>query len=161
MTATTKKEFLSQELPKLLQKLQPDTEPNFGLMTPQHMIEHISYVVKMSIKRAGEPENPPTKGQLGFKNFIANGAILKHRPSDKTKADLPALKYASFEEALAQVPIAVERFYSHFEANPDFIPYNPFFGELTFAELELFHYQHLRYHAWQFGLLESYGTAEV
>jgi len=161
MTSTTKKEFLSQELPELLKNLKPDTEGNFGLMTPQHMVEHIAYVVKFSIKRIGEPENPPTKGQLGFKKFIDNGAILKYRPSEKTKADLPELRYASLEEAIAQVPIAVERFYTHFEANPDFIPYNPFFGELTFEELELFHYQHLRYHAWQFGLVAEYGAAQV
>ncbi|MEZ4883886.1 MAG: DUF1569 domain-containing protein [Chitinophagales bacterium] len=161
MTATTKKEFLTQELPELLKGLQIDTEANFGLMTPQHMIEHIAYVVKMSIKRTGEPENPPTKGQLGFKKFIANGAILQHRPSDKSKADLPELKYSSLEKALEQVPIAVERFYTHFEAHPDTLSYNPFFGELSFEELELFHYQHLRYHAWQFGLIENYGAAEV
>lgn len=161
MAATTKKEFLTQELPKLLKNLEADTEANFGLMTPQHMVEHLTSTTKYSIKVVGEAENPPTKGQLGFQKFIANGAVLTHRPSDKTKADLPELKYASLEEAVAQVYVAVERFYNHFEANPDFRPYNPFFGELDFERLELFHYQHFRYHCWQFGLIEDYGAAEV
>lgn len=155
-TSKDKKQFLSTELPELLKNLEPDTKPNFGLMTPQHMVEHITMVVKTSIKRYGEPENPPTDKQLGFQKFIAKGAIMKHRPSNKTKEDLPILKYESLEKALAQVPVAIERFYQHFEAHPDVKAYNPFFGELSFEELELFHYQHLRYHCWQFGLLETY-----
>lgn len=156
MTANNKKQFLRKELPELLKKLEANTKANFGLMTPQHMIEHIAMVVKTSVKRSGEPENPPTPKQLGFQKFIAKGAVFKHYPSDKTKADLPALKYASLEEAIAQVPVATERFYAHFEAQPGAKCYNPFFGELDFEQLELFHYQHLRYHCWQFGLLEQY-----
>lgn len=151
-----KKEFLTQRVPELLKKLSPDTEPSFGLMTPQHMIEHLTWAVKSSIKRNGDPTEPPNARQLGFKKFIENGAILKHRPSDKTKADLPALKYSSLEEALAHIPEAVNRFYEHFENNPGFVAYSPFMGELTFEELELFHFQHYRFHLWQFGLLESY-----
>ncbi len=151
-----KKEFLTQQVPELLKNLKADTEPAFGLMTPQHMIEHLTLVVKTSIKRYGEPEAEPSKRQLGFKRFIDKGAILQHRPSDKTKADLPKLKYSSLEEAAAQISVAVNRFYDHFENNPGFKAYSPFMGELTFEELELFHYQHYRYHLWQFGLLASY-----
>lgn len=155
-TIINKKQFLKEELPKLLQDLKPDTEPNFGLMTAQHMVEHITYVVKTSLKRYGDPENPPTKRQLGFQKFIASGAVFQHRPSDKTKADLPTLKYTSLEEALKQVPVAIDRFYNHFEADPAWKAYSPFFGEMSFEQMELFHYMHLRYHCWQFGLLEAY-----
>lgn len=157
MTASKdKKEFLTQQVPELLKQLKADTEPAFGLMTPQHMAEHLTYTVKAMSKRTGEPVNPPTKGQLGFQKFIKKGAILKHFPSEKTKADLPTLKYASLEEAISHIPEAINRFYTHFESNPDFKACTPFMGELGFEELELFHYQHYRYHLWQFGLLESY-----
>lgn len=154
--STNKKEFLTAQLTSFFAALKADTEPSFGLMTPQHMVEHLIVTLKTTMKRYGEPENPPTKGQEGFKRFIAKGAVFKHRPSDKTKADLPELKYATLEEAVAKIPEAVERFYSHFEANPAYKAYTPFTGELDFAELELFHYQHFRYHLWQFGVLESY-----
>lgn len=151
-----KKEFLTQEVPELLKKLEATREGNFGLMTPQHMIEHLALSLKASVKRQSEPESPPSERHQGFKRFIQKGAILKHRPSDKTKADLPELKYTSLEEAIAQIPIATKRFYDHYETNPNFVSYNKFMGELNFEELELFHYQHYRYHLWQFGLLESY-----
>ena len=155
-TSTSKKEFLTKEAPALFKKLEADRIPNFGLMTPQHMVEHLVVVTKTTLSRRGEPEETPSKRQLGFKKFLENGAVFQHRPSDKTKDDLPPLKYESLEEAITKVPEAIERFYKTFEENPDFIVYNPFMGELNFNEMELFHFQHYRYHLWQFGLIEEY-----
>ena len=155
-TTIDKKTFMLNEVLPLLKTLHADKVGNFGLMTPQHMVEHLVVTLKSAVLRRGEPENPPTKGQLGFQRFIAKGAILEHRPSDKTAADLPPLKYDKIEDAIEQVEVAIDRFYNHFEANPDFKCYNKFFGELGFEELELFSYNHYRYHLWQFGLIESY-----
>ncbi len=149
--------YLVNEIPKLLKQLKEDTEPRFGLMTAQHMVEHLTSTIKAVLSRHGEVQNPPTKGQLGFKAFIhEKGAVLTHRPSDKTKADLPALKYGTFEEAKAELPKAVQRFYDHFDANPDFKCYNEFLGEMDFGELSLFEYMHYRYHFYQFALIETY-----
>ena len=151
-----RKEFLTKELPNLLVNLNNNTVPTFGLMTPQHMIEHLTWIIKSSVKRYGEPEGAPTEKQLGFKRFIQKGAIFEHRPNKKTKADLPELKYPSLEKAMEQLPIAIDRFYTHFEAQPDFKSFSPIMGELSFQELELFHFMHVRYHLWQFGLLPEY-----
>ena len=156
MTEVTKKQFMTEQVMELLKNLKPDTEPRFGLMTPQHMIEHLTWTLKSASKRKGEPPAEPTKSQLGFQRFIDKGAVFEHRPKGKTKADLPPLKYSSLEEAVGQIPIAINRFYNHFEANPEFKCYNDFFGELNFEQLELFHSQHYKYHFWQFGLLEEY-----
>jgi len=157
MTAINKRDFLTNELPEILKNLSPDTEGNFGLMTPQHMVEHLVVVMKMTAKKhEGEREMPANKRQLGFQKFIQKGAVLQHRPSEKTKADLPPLKYNSLEEAITHIPEAVQRFYNFWETNPDYIPYGSFMGEMPFEDLELFHYMHFRYHLWQFGLIENY-----
>lgn len=157
MVHTNKKDFLVNEMPKLLENLKDQTEGNFGLMTPQHMVEHLTWVMKATAKKhEGERENPANERQLGFQKFIQKGAVLKHRPSDKTKADLPELKYASLEEALSHLPEAVQRFYDFWETNPDYVPYGSFMGEMPFEDLEMFHYMHFRYHLWQFGLIEQY-----
>lgn len=154
---TNKKAFLLNELPKLLEKLKPDTAGHFGLMTPQHMVEHLTWVMKSTAREyEGERELPANKRQVGFQQFIKNGAVLQHRPSDKTKADLPPLKYNSLEEALEQLPIAVQRFYDFWDANQDYTPYGSFMGEMPFEDVELFHYMHFRFHLWQFGLIEQY-----
>lgn len=156
MVESDKRHFLTRAVPELLDQLHADTQPAFGLMTAQHMIEHLTVVIKSSVKRYGQPQDQLSQRQEGFQRFLAKGAILKHRPSNNTRSDLPALKYDSLQEAKAEIPVAIERFYKHYEDNPNYKAYNEFFGELGFEQLELFHYQHLRYHFWQFGLLDKY-----
>ncbi len=151
------KDFLVGELPDLLDKLKPGAKGSFGIMTPQHMVEHLIVVVKsMAKKYDGEREMPPNKRQLGFQKFIRNGCVMEHRPSNKTIADLPTLKYESLDEAVAVVPEAVQRFYKFWEDYPTYKPYFSFMGEVTFEELEIFHFNHFKYHLWQFGLIENY-----
>jgi oxepin-CoA hydrolase/3-oxo-5,6-dehydrosuberyl-CoA semialdehyde dehydrogenase len=157
MKDTNKRDFLINEVPKLLKNLKPIREANFGLMTPQHMIEHLTWVIKSSAKKyEGIRENPANERQLGFQKFIQKGSILKYRPSTKTKADLPPLKYNSLDEAISQIPEAIQRFYDFWDTNLDYLPYSSFMGEMPFEDLELFHYMHFRYHLWQFGLIENY-----
>lgn len=157
MTVTTKREFLSNEFPELLNNLNTETEANFGLMKAQHMVEHlIKSLGSATVKYEGERINPATEQQLGMQKFIKSGSVLSHRPSDKTKADLPTLEYATLEEAISNIPKAVQEFYTFQDDNPDYIPYASFMGEVSYEDVELFHYMHVRYHLWQFGLLKQY-----
>jgi len=149
--------FLKEETLSLFQELQEDAVAKFGLMTPQHMVEHLIWVTKTTIGRKGEPEGEPTKSQLYFQQFINNGAIFEYKPKEgATKADLPALKYGSLQEAIAQVAPAIDRFYKYYEDNPGAIAYNSIMGELTQEQLETFHAQHYRWHLHQFGLIETF-----
>ncbi|MEL6865492.1 MAG: hypothetical protein AAFP19_13785 [Bacteroidota bacterium] len=156
MTTISKQHFLVEEVPVLLNQLEADRIPQFGLMTPQHMVEHLVYTTKSSVKDYCPPPAELNKRQTGFRKFIENGAIFQHRPSNKTKADLPQLKYTSLEEAIEFIPQAIERFYSHFKDDPTRICFHPFMGQLDFEGLELFHFQHFRYHLWQFKLLDRF-----
>lgn len=157
MTATNKREFLTDEFTPLLKKLSSDSAPNFGLMTPQHMVEHLIGAINSAVvKYEGERENPATKPQLGMQQFIKSGSVITHKPSDKTAADLPALNHASLEEAIALVPKAVEDFYAFQDNNPDYKPYASYLGEVAHEDVELFQFMHIKYHLWQFGLLAKY-----
>ena len=157
MTSTNKKGFLTNEFPGLLNTLNPETKANFGLMTPQHMVEHlVKAVAGATAKYEGERESPANEQQLGMQQFIKSGSVLSHRPSDKTKADLPPLNYSSIEEAISHVPKAVQDFYDFHDDNPDYKPYASYLGVVSFEDLELFHFMHIRYHLWQFDLLEQY-----
>ena len=154
---STHQSFLKGEALSLLQELKEDAVAKFGLMTPQHMVEHLIWVTKTTIGRKGEPEGEPTKSHLYFQKFIDNGAIFQYRPKEGTSpADLKALKYSSLKEAIDQVAPAIDRFYQHYEENPESVAYNPVMGELTQDQLELFHAQHYRWHLHQFGLIETF-----
>ena len=157
MSTINKRDFLTDKFLKLLNTLKPDTKANFGLMTPQHMVEHlVGALESATVKYEGERVNPATEQQLGMQKFIESGSVLVHRPSDKTAADLPPLNHSSLEEAISLVPQAVQEFYDLHETNPDYIPYASYLGEVSFDSVEMFHYMHIRYHLWQFGLLEQY-----
>ncbi len=161
--STDKKEFLVNQVPELLKNLRADAAPNFGLMSPQHMVEHLIWVTKSSLKRKGDPPAEPTKSQAYFRKFLNNGAHFQHRPKEgQTKDDLTALRYGSLEEAVADVPAAVARIFSTFEENPTYKSYNDMMGEFSKEDHELMHYEHFKWHLYQFGLLDQYNeSAEV
>ncbi|MEM9918804.1 MAG: hypothetical protein AAF990_11950 [Bacteroidota bacterium] len=128
--------------------------PNFGIMTAHHMIEHLVFVTKSLPKRKGEPAAELTKSQLYFRKFIESGAPFEHRP--KEGATLNDLRTESMEEAIQLLESANERFYALFTSNPNHKSYNSMMGEFNLSELELFHYQHGRWHLFQFGLLNAF-----
>jgi oxepin-CoA hydrolase/3-oxo-5,6-dehydrosuberyl-CoA semialdehyde dehydrogenase len=161
IVSTDKREFLTMQVPELLTKLTASSQPKFGIMTPQHMVEHLTWVTKSSLARNGQPEAEPTDSQKYFRKFISKGAIFKHRESDKAKEDLPKLKYESLQEAIEKIPDAVDRLYQTFEQKPDYKSYNPMMGEFDFDDHELFHYEHYKYHFYQFGLIEKYYEEEA
>lgn len=148
------KDFLSKELPQQLSTLSADQTPNFGLMTAHHMVEHLIYVTKSLSKRHGEPEAELTKSQLYFRTFIDKGCPFEYRPKEGAKVN--DLRTPNIEEAITILALAVERFYNIFKENPNFKSYNKMMGEFDFNDLELFHYQHGRWHLHQFGLIEEF-----
>ncbi len=153
------KDFLSKELPAKLRTLQGNQAPNFGLMTAHHMVEHLIFTTKSLAKRRGEPEGEPNKSQVYFRKFMDAGCPFEHRP--KEDATLNELRTENIEEAIKILEEATEKFYDLFESNPTHKSYNQMTGEFNLAELELFNYQHGRWHLYQFGLIEEFATVNV
>lgn len=149
--------FILKELPQKLRTLTADQAPNFGLMTAHHMVEHLIYVTKTMMKRKGEPEAELTKSQLYFRKFVDAGCPFEYRPREGAKVN--DLRTGSIAEAIQILEGANEKFYGLFESSPDFKSYNPMMGEFTLDELELFNYQHGRWHCHQFGLIEVFEPA--
>lgn len=145
-----KKEFLLSEVPTLLQDLTPDSKRAFGLMSPQHMVEHLIWVTKSSVKDFGPPPKEFTDPQKGFMKFVNKGAYFLHRPTKDDKDKLASLRMSSLEEAVNEIPAALSRLYNHDKGHTF---YNPAMGMLSFEDMEHFHYMHFKYHLQhQFGL---------
>lgn len=153
------KAFLRTELPSKLRTLPGDQAPNFGIMTAHHMVEHLIYVTKSLAKRRGEPEAELTKSQRYFRKFIETGCPFEYRP--KEGATVNELRTSNIEEAVQILESATENFYALFESNPDHKSYNTMMGEFNLAELELFNYQHGRWHLHQFGVIEEFAPLEI
>ena len=156
------KDFLTKELPAILRTLPGDQEPNFGLMTAQHAVEHLIYVTKSMSKRRGEPSGELNKSQLYFRKFLAGGCKFEHRPKEGvTKADLSELRSPNMEAAIQGLEAAAAQFYNLWDSNSAHKSYNEMMGEFNMAELELFQYQHGRWHAHQFGLVKEFAAVEM
>ena len=139
--------FFRKEVPEMLAGLSEEMKPTFGLMTPQHMVEHLIWVTKSSIKDMGPAPAELSKRELGFKKFINSGANFEYRPSDKTEKDLPALKYESLEEAISKVGEAIDRLENGIKEKSDGQSfYNPMMGKLNTEEMEFFHFRHFEWH---------------
>ncbi len=151
------KTFLSEDLPELLEKLRPDQQPLWGLMTPHHMLEHLIVTYKMSIGRikipvvAKEEDWPRIKGY-----FMKDGPMRRSVPSPTGKNDLQPLRTASLEEAREKVLNETTSFLAFAEAEPDFKADHPYGGPMNMEEWLLFHRKHIKHHLIQFGIIPDY-----
>lgn len=150
----TNKTYLLDELPNQLRQLKANQEPNFGLMTAQHMVEHLIWTTKVFSARKSEPTGEPTRSALSFQRFIAKGLPFEYRA--KEDAVLKPLRFGSLEEAIVVLEETNIKLYQHFEANPTYKSFNSFTGEFDVPQLDLFMGQHAKWHAFQFGLIEEY-----
>lgn len=145
--------YLTETVPALLAQLTDKDKGAFGIMTAHHMVEHLVWVTKSSVKDLGPAPDELTDKQLGFMKFIDNGAHFKHRPSDKKQSDLDPPRTPNIAAAKAAIPEAIERLY---KCPEDRVFYNPMMGKLTFQQMETFHARHYQYHLEeQFGLKEQ------
>ena len=62
----------SEEINKLIKVLNEETQALFGIMTPQHTIEHLTITMKLSSSRIKIPDFEPNEKQLAQKNLLLN-----------------------------------------------------------------------------------------
>lgn len=153
-TPTETSYFLQHEVPVLLVRLTPSRPPEWGLMTSQHAIEHLSGAVRLSNGKTNllatqplihyEPMRAVLRADRGFARNIKNPRL----PATPGPVRLPSL-------ALAQAELLRELadFFTYFEQQPAAMPVHMSFGPLTSAEWQFFHLKHIDHHFLQFGLL--------
>lgn len=147
--------FLTEEVPLLLNHLKPDTTPLWGSMTPQQMVEHLQFSLAVTTGAKIMKVITPWYMQPFLKFFIlSNRPIPKNIkfPGNK-EGKLPPLKYASLEEAKAQLIRAIEDTIYFMRKSPEVKTSHPLGGVFTPDNWRIFHYKHFTHHLRQFGLL--------
>lgn len=153
---TTFVEMDTETIEKALSKLTEASKPKWGLMTPQHLVEHLELSYRMA---AGEvqdfeiatPEEKLEKVQATLWNYDPMPRNFKH-PLLKKEA-LEDLRYKDLETAKQKFREAREEYENYFKENPDALTKNAVFGWLTKFEWELLHRKHLNHHFEQFNLI--------
>ena len=152
---TTKQQFIYEEVPALLDQLTEDSRPLWGIMGPQHMIEHISGITYLGL---GKREIPLATAEENLER--SHAWLMSDKPFRPfTKAvgipqDQPLpLRFASFAEAREKFKSTLKAFQARAQADPGKRITHPIFGPLNAAEWEHFQDKHLRHHMMQFGLI--------
>ena len=163
LTMVEKKQEVFVELPtpkieSCLAKLTLESKPAWGIMTPQHMVEHLEYTYKIA---SGELQNfdistpekylEKTQDSLyNYEKFPAN-SNFPHLKKDT----LGSLIHPDLETAVAKFLQQRDRYLDFFTQNPDAVLKNLVFGELNKYQWYLLERKHLNHHFEQFNLLDQ------
>ena len=143
----------SAEIFKSLNKLQKDQMPLWGIMTPQHMVEHLHKTVQASINEitlniyTEEKKIPILK-----RHFLGERPLPKEFMNPAIGSDLLKLEFQDLKSAISELENIMNRYEKFFEENPDIKSIHPIFGYLTKEDWDVFHKKHFQHHLSQFGL---------
>lgn len=149
-------EMTDAQIEKSLSKLAHDTQPKWGILTPQHLLEHLEQGYKIM---SGEVQDfeiaTPEKILDKVHHSLYNYDKFPKRTSFPTmkKGELEDLLHPDFETAKAKFLEARANYLNFFRENPEAVLKNMVFGELNKYESYLLERKHLNHHFEQFGIL--------
>jgi len=140
-----------------LDELTESTEPLWGIMTPQHMVEHLILAVQLC---NGKIDNvncmtPPEKLPILKRFLLSTRPLPRNFTNTVVGSELKPLVNHDLDSAKKVLLIELENIENYFNNNPEAKPVNPTFGPLNKDEWILFHQKHFKHHLTQFGLIKE------
>lgn len=149
-------EMTDEKIEACLSKLNEDTKPKWGIMTPQHMIEHLEYTYKIASGEIQDFEvSTPEKILEKVKNSLWNyEKFPKNSQFPQLEKDtLDELNHADLATAIEKFKEQRKVYLEYFKEHPDATLNNMVFGELNRYEWYLLERKHLNHHFEQFELI--------
>ena len=149
-------EMTDEKVAECINKLTENSKPSWGILTPQHLLEHLEQGYKVM---SGEIQDfeiaTPEKILEKVHNSLYNYDKFPRGTQFPTmkKDELENLIHPDFETAKAKFFEAREQYKTFFKENPEAILKNMVFGELNKYESYLLERKHLNHHFEQFGVL--------
>lgn len=142
-----------QNIQTRIEKLQADSPALFGIMTAQHMIEHLILTVKLSYGRVKIPDFEPNEKQLAQKQELIHSNILFPRGVKAPGLEqLMDLRFPNLQSAKEELLKCIGDYHNIFQENTQLTTTHPRFGRLTYEEWDKFHAKHFEHHLGQFGI---------
>ena len=150
----SKEQFLKNEYIPLLKKLKGDEKGNFGKLSPQGMIEHMSDAFGNAYGRIHQPLHTKEEMVSRFRDFALSDKPFKDNTPNAYMSEQPApFRHTSMVAAIAELEKEIKAFFDFYNSNPGAIKLNPFFGEFSYENwLHLLH-KHANHHLRQFNLV--------
>ncbi len=149
-------EMTDEKIQECLTKLKDDTKPKWGIMTPQHMVEHLEYTYRIASGEIQDfevatPEKILEKVHASLYNYEKFPRNTNFPSLEKNTLD--TLKHPDLSTAIEKFIEQRETYKTFFKENPDAKLKNLVFGALNRYESYLLERKHLNHHFEQFSLL--------
>jgi len=149
-------EITTDNMEMYLSKLDENSKPSWGIMTPQHMVEHLEHSYRIASSEIQDfeiatPKNHIEKVQESLYNYKSMPVDFNF-PLHK-KGQLEVLKHETLSMAKTKLLEARNAYLDFYKKNPKAIVKNVVFGHLEKYEWYLLERKHLNHHFKQFGLL--------
>lgn len=146
--------ILTANFHQLLSQLNDDTPAIWGVMTAQHMVEHVSAAYRIGNgKWKLNVEVSPERVESGRKFLHSPDPMPRNVRIDVVPAVPPPYKFPDLKTAKIILLKEIDDFIEYWEMNPDAIENHPRFGAINREEWVLFENKHTDHHFRQFGLL--------
>lgn len=153
--------FLKTAFLPLLKRVTADTQPRWGKMTLQQMIEHFADAVHIAAGKLPDlPIVTPAENLPKMQAFIMSDKPFRENTRNPLLPEIPApVRHPSIELALEELQAALDAFFNEFETTENLMTRNPLFGDLNFDMNVQLLYKHALHHLRQFGVdAAAYGT---
>ncbi len=149
----SKELFFKEEYIPLIKKLKGNEKGNWGVLSPQGMIEHMSESIANASMRIVHALHTPPELVERYKSFALSDKEFKPGTKNALMTDeAPALRLRSIQDAVKELEEEIKEFLAFYEHKPEDKVLNPFFGDLNYSEwLHLLH-KHAIHHLKQFNL---------
>ena len=138
-----------------LNNLTEDTKPAWGILTPQHMVEHLEWFCQIALGNIKTdqitPEEHIPKMQASLYDY--RGLPKKFDHPLLRKGKLEDLRYADLDSAKEAFIKGLKEIDAIFKADPTATIPNPVFGDLNEYDWELYNTKHAYHHFTQFNLI--------
>jgi hypothetical protein len=140
---------------QLLKTLTPQTQPAWGKMTPQHVVEHLTFSISISNGKGPQKQytQPEEAEALKERMIYSEMEMPQGIKNPILGEDLPVLKCKDIETAIEQLKIELNDFDQLYKTNPEAKMIQPRMGPMDHKEWTVLHNKHFTHHFKQFGLI--------
>ena len=153
MVNKEKLNFLKTDFITHLKKLSGTEKPQWGVMNPQQMVEHMGMAFLNASGKLNFPLTTPAEQVPTYKKFLMTEKDFKPNTPNALMSETPLpLRFPDMQTAIEKLEKAITGFENYFADNENKNLLNPFFGELNFEEWVQLLHKHALHHLRQFGI---------
>ncbi len=144
-------EFIIQQLERLNQ----ETQPKWGKMSAQRMIEHLSDSVRISTGKSSFPLEIPEDRIGRMQDFLRSDKPMMKNVEVPFATENTPLRHEEMALAIDELVLELIDFEDYYGEDEKKTALHPYYGHLNYDLWILLHKKHFSHHFAQFGLIED------